>query len=268
MPRHLLTNLVWAALLLPGWAAAAELQPHSALYEIRLVRAAQSGRIEDAHGAVRIDWRESCTEWTVEQRFQLQLAMGDGTLSDSTTVYRSVESKDGRRYSFSSRTERDGELEEAYAGSVERATATAAATFRYEEPPGVALALPAGVAFPMQHQLALLEAAAKGGAQVDLPYFDGPRPADQPYEVNAILADRKRPAAEGTMKVRTAPFDRPWWPMQLAFFARNSRGATPDFEIGAEIQDNGVARMLRFDYGDLAISATAVAGETVARPAC
>ena len=53
------------------------LQPHSAVYEVKLIRANQSARIEDARGVVRIDWRESCTSWTVSQRFQMVMALAD-----------------------------------------------------------------------------------------------------------------------------------------------------------------------------------------------
>lgn len=273
MPRHQLTNAhyaaaIGAALLLPVGAWAVELQPHSAVYEVRLTKAAASTQIEDARGVVRIDWRESCSEWTVEQRFQLVLALGDGSTSSSTTVYRSSESKDGRRFRFESRTERDGELEENVVGEVERATATAAATVRYEEPPGLSIALKEGAAFPMQHQLALIEAAAKGTGTVDRPYFDGPRPEDQPYAVNAVLGLAPHPSSEGALKLQDAPFDRPWATMELAFFPNNSTGATPAFELKAEIQDNGIARAMWFDYGAMAISAIALGGETVARPRC
>ena len=249
-------------------AAAFTLQPHSAVYDVRLIRASQSSRIEDARGVVRIDWRETCQNWAISQRFQLVMALADGNTSEAITEFTSVESKDARRYSFESSTVRDGRLVESWKGEVARAGPDKPTTAIYQDPPGETVALAGGVVFPMQQMAALLALAEKGGGQEDMAYFDGPRPLDSPFATHNVVSERKRPATEGARGVTAAPFDRPWWPMRLAFYERSSQAAEPGFEIGAEILDNGVARLLLFDYGDFAISATAVAGELAERPRC
>ncbi|MSO71431.1 MAG: DUF1849 family protein [Alphaproteobacteria bacterium] len=249
-------------------ARAFTLQPHSAVYEVRLLRASQSSRIEDARGVVRIDWRETCQSWAVSQRFQLVMVLADGNTTESKTEFRSVESKDARRYSFESTTERDGRQVESWKGEVERAGPDAQATAIYSAPPGEKLTLPGGTMLPMQQMAALLALAEKGGGQIDMAYFDGPRPLDSPFTTHNVVSDKRRLLAEATKGATTAPFDHPWWPMRLAFFERGSQAAEPGFEIGAEILDNGIARLLQFDYGDFAIEAIAVAGELAERPHC
>jgi EipB-like len=260
--------LATGASIFPASIQAFTLQPHSAVYEVRLIRASQSSRIEDARGVVRIDWRETCQSWTVSQRFQLVIAMADGNTSEALTEFRSVESKDGRRYSFESTTDRDGRQVENWKGEVERAGPDAPATALYSAPAAESLPLPGGTVFPMQQMAALLALAERGGGQVDMAYFDGPRPFDSPFLTHNVVSDKKRSLAEAVQGVTTAPFDRPWWPMRLAFYERGSQTPEPGFEIGAEILDNGIARLLQFDYGDFAIAATAVAGEVAERPRC
>lgn len=263
-----MAGVALAAGLFAGPATAITLQPHSAVYEVRLLRAAQSSRIEDARGVVRIDWRETCKSWAVSQRFQLVITLADGNITESNTEFRSVESKDARNYSFESTTERDGREVENWKGEVERAGPNAQGMAVYSAPAGENLTLPGGTMFPMQQMVALLSLAEKGGGQIDMPYFDGPRPLDSPFATHNVVSEKRRTVAEANQGTTMPPFDRPWWPMHLAFFERGTQAAEPGFEIGAEILDNGIARTLQFDYGDFAIMATAVAGELAERPHC
>ena len=71
--------------------AAIELSPHRAIYVVKLLKTKSGGSVADAHGAVFLEWRESCVGWTVEQRFNLQLAMEGGQDVETSITFSSFD---------------------------------------------------------------------------------------------------------------------------------------------------------------------------------
>ena len=59
-------------------AAAPVIAPHRAVYDLSLVKAADSGRISQAHGKLEFEWADACTSWTVSQRIHVRLIATGG----------------------------------------------------------------------------------------------------------------------------------------------------------------------------------------------
>ena len=62
--------------------------------------------------------------------------------------------------------------------------------------------------------------------------------------------------------------NQPSWLIRLAFFPPGARESQPEYEIGAEILANGIARSMTLDYGDFAIDARLLQLEALPRPKC
>ncbi len=247
---------------------AGELAPHRALYELSLTSAQPQSDFIDIEGGMSVDWTLTCDGWAVEQLYVSNASLRTGMTFASEIRYSSFESADGRTFRFTSVTRRNGEVAERATGGVLREDDRARATANYMQPPDLELELPAGTMFPMQHLEAILAVAEAGEQQLVAPYYDGPRPEDTPFEASALILGERRSPQEGAGADRGPPMDRPWWQVRIAFFPRAGSTPDPDFELSVDLQDNGIARALVFDYGEIIVSGDLVAVEAYERPDC
>ncbi len=230
-------------------AAAIELAPHRAFYELHLNKLDEGSGIAAAEGALAVDWSRSCEGWTVDQRLALDVEENSGERSRTEIVFSSFESLDGLTYSFISKTTRNGRVTHEYRGEANREQIGGAATAHYTVPEGASRELPAGTVFPMEHLRLVLNAAARGENRLFRSYFDGPRPAESPFGSNALILGGPLGGDEGAGSGLGPITEHPWWPVRIAFFPSSNLEAEPDFELAANLQDNGVVRRYLFDYG-------------------
>jgi hypothetical protein len=94
--------------------------------------------------------------------------------------------------------------------------------------------------------------------------FDGAT-AEGASLVSALIG-RALPAPEAATD---ALLKRPGWGMRMAYFGIDKADtAEPDYEIGMDLQDNGVARGIRLDYTDFSIKGTLEKLEPLPKPPC
>ena len=263
--------IVSAALLATAsWSAAAatSLAPHQAFYSIKLRSADQGSNISSAKGVMRQEWNQSCEGWAVSQRMLLNLEASIGAAVSTEVHFSSFESTDSSEYNFTSRTVTNGEVTDEYRGRASRAEPGAEVEASYSVPVGESRLMPANTVFPMEHTRQLLAAADSGESRLSLPFFDGPRPQDSPFEANALILGEARAASEGTGAGLGPITERRWWSVRVAFFPGGSNDPEPDFELAADFQDNGVVRAYQFDYGDFILEAELVRIEAHEVPAC
>jgi hypothetical protein len=58
------------------------------------------------------------------------------------------------------------------------------------------------------------------------------------------------------------------WPMRLAYYTHGGSEELPQVEIGADVQDNGVARRIVFDYGTFTVESTMTSIDALPPPDC
>ena len=244
-------------------APEAQVVPHRAVYSMSLASAKNSSGVIAAHGALAFEWGDSCDGWTIEQRYKLQLVFAQDVEVEITTNYITWESKDGTAYRFTVRKTKNGKPEEEISGSAEL-DGTKGGTADFRLPAKNAMKLPAGTIFPTQHTLLLLERARAGDRMVPRVVFDGAT-AEGASLVSALIG-RALPAPD---TARDPLLKRPGWTMHMAYFGINKANtAVPDYEIGMELQDNGVARGIRLDYTDFSIKGTLEELELLQKPPC
>jgi hypothetical protein len=148
------------------------MNPHQALYEVRLSRLHQSNALAAAKGQMSYRVEDTCDGWNTSQKFNLVFVYTEAQSAMITSDYNTYESKDGRHYQFSTRRSRDGEVTEEILGKVER-DALGNGTVIYQKPKKVSAVLDTDVLFPVQHTLSLLRAAQEGKKWFSFPVFDG-----------------------------------------------------------------------------------------------
>jgi len=249
----------------PAAAAGVELVPYRAIYSMKLVGSRSGSAMADVRGAMYVEWSESCDGWAVTQRVRLTLVTTEEDDAETDTNYSSWESKDGRNYRFTMRSLRDGRLTEELRGDANLAENAGPGEARFTMPSGTQFALPKAAVFPTEHTLQLIEAARAGASYLSRVIFDGAS-LDGPLEVNAVIGALVEAAAPADgANVLTAGRS---WRMRLAFFPVNSQTATPDYEVGVRLFENGIADAFLLDYGAYSVLASLEKLEALPRPRC
>lgn len=238
------------------------LVPHRAVYELRLDSVADRSQMVAAGGDMAVSWEASCEGWTIDQRYRLAFSYAEGSDVELVTSYASWEARDGRNFSFTSRTTLNGVLEEEIRGHAALMPDGGIAQYRLPEERDQPL--PAGTYFPSHHTRELLRRAEVGDSTFSTPLFDGTRP-DGLTEVSAVIG--AVPTAEAWLEERPDILaGRAYWPVQLAFFDPDQTDPEPDHEVGFRLYRGGIVDGLVINYGDFVLRGRAAAIEALPMP--
>ena len=251
-------------------AGAADLRPHSALYELDLAAARGGSEIAALSGSMALEWADACDGWTVSQNIRMAITNRDGASFENVIRFSSFENRAGDRFRFSMKWTAAGETVEEFAGRAENGPD--GGDVALTAPEGESLRLPAGTLFPTAHLFRLVEAAAGGERRFARAVFAGTG-RDSLHEVVAFFGreiaagERPLPRAADRPALRELAGLRSW-PVSLAYYPVDSREPRPDFEVAYRLLENGVAGDLSLDYGDFAMNAALVEVEFPPPPAC
>lgn len=253
------------------------IQPHRAMYSIKLSGTRNGSRVSDISGRMLFSWADDCHAWNVEQKMQLRFFYSEGEVSDTVSDLVSREAKDGTSFNF--HTRRTGEEKDnnetfhGYANLNVGPDGLGAGEAVYSGDNEKRMSL-AGMLFPAHHTLQLLEHARKGDKFFSVNVFDG---ADAkgfneissfisaPLETNATIekaSTGKDAGKENKLLAVKA------WPIRMAFFAPNSETGSPDYEMDMVLLDNGIIKTMTIDYGDYSMTADLVEVKALGAPKC
>lgn len=256
------TALIATALLAATPAAAWEIAPHRAIYELDLASVRMGSQVSDVGGQMLFLWEDSCDGWTVEQRYRTSYLFAEGGEVQQWMTYATWESKDGHDFNFSVRNVTGGVTDEEVRG-IARIAGDGGGTVEFRLPESREEALPRGTLFPTAHTLRLLEEAEAGARFFIALLFDGTE-MDGLSEISAVIGDQQ----PVTATTENALLQRPSWPVQLAFFSVSEGTAEPTYEMSVTLYDNGVVDGMLINYGDFVIRATLLELEPIDRPDC
>lgn len=255
--------LIMSALCMAGPVQAAGeaivMAPHRAVYEMTLANTRGGSSVTQVSGRMVYELTGSvCEGYTQNMRFVTQMVnqSGGNTLTDLRSS--SWEEGTGRRFRFNSSQFRDEKSTEVTAGD---ATRNAANDVKVDltKPGKRELTLPGRVYFPVQHSIALIEAARSGKTSFRADLYDGSEKGEKVYDtVTAIgkqLRTQPQPAKRVTGKNVERMDNSTAWPVSIAYYETKSdnRDAVPVYELSFLFLENGVSRNLLIDYGDFAI---------------
>jgi hypothetical protein len=245
----------------PTWAAAdpVVLAPHRAVYEMTLATARGGAGVTAVSGRMVYELTGSaCEGYTQNMRFVTQMTNQSATATVTDLRSSSWEEGTGKRFRFSSSQFRDEKPTEATAGDAARANGADAAKVELTKPVKKDVSLPPRVYFPIQHSIALINAARAGKRLFRAALYDGSEKGEKVYDTISVIG-RVVPAG-GNRKLPQVPNAERLdgvaaWPVSIGYFEPNSDriDAVPVYELTFWFFENGVSRKLFIDYGEFAI---------------
>lgn len=254
--KRLLLASVFATLSAQAMASA--VVPHRAIYDLEMIRTAQSGNIGGVTGRMAYEITGSeCDGWTVSFRLvnQFQYKEGESRLIDTQSS--SWETGDGREMNYSQKEFIDSKQGDEKRLAVSRAAKDAEGEGKIILPKESSFKISSETIFPMRHQLRLMDAAAKGETRDVSLIYDGSED-DKPVRAITTIGkkvdagtskdDASNPNASGLQKL-------PSWPVSIGYYSTDESSAeTPLYQINFDMYENGVSTGLVMDYGNFALS--------------
>jgi hypothetical protein len=243
----------------------AKVQPHRAIYSLKLKAVDPSGGVADANGAIAYELRADCQRWLTKHSFVLSIVRQDERERSIRTDYTSWETKDGLGFGFETRTRTDGRETELRTGR---------ATLERIGGPGKAVIeskgsrrevdLPAGTDFPTWHILELLAAGRAGEKIVWRNTFDGSGDG----KVNGVFAVLSKEAPASSIEPASL-FGYPSLRMHLTFFDPPGEGKErPTYKVDMTVNEASVTTAITMKYKDFSLVSKIEKIESLPRPSC
>ena len=254
--------LVAAALPGPVSAAGGEivLAPHRAVYEMSLATSRGGSGVTAVTGRMVYELTGSvCEGYTQTMRFVTQMVNQGGNTVLTDLRSSSWEEASGKRFRFNSSQFRDEKATDVTAGDAARANTSGDVKVELTKPAKKDLSLSSRVYFPVQHSIALLQAASAGKSLFRADLYDGSEKGEKVYDTVSVVgrlrssgANRKLPLVKNAQVLDTIAV----WPVSIGYFEPKSdqQDAVPVYELSFLFFANGVSRKLYIDYGEFAIN--------------
>jgi hypothetical protein len=264
--RTLLAVAALVALLAPMGAVPASaagngifLAPHRAIYEMTLATTRGGSGVTSVAGRMVYELTGSvCEGYTQNMRFVTSMVNQNGSTVVTDLRSSSWEEGNAKRFRFNSSQFRDEKATEVTSGDAARPNTAGDVKVELTKPAKKDLSLRSGVYFPIQHSIALIDAARAGKTSFRADLFDGSEKGEKVYDTVSAIG---RPlASDGNAKLRAVKnSDRldhlAAWPVSIGYFEPGSdrSDAVPVYELSFLFFENGVSRKLLIDYGEFAI---------------
>lgn len=259
-----LAGVLSATLIATGLppSAAAALLPHVAHYRLSHHHSDADSRVRAVKGLMEVRFEISCDGYRIDQYLGFNVLSDDDSRLEHLAYLSSFEDADGKDFWFDARSYENRRLTEELGG---RATieASGEGEARYTRPQEVSQDLPAGTMFPVGYLRNVIDAARAGRKSVRLTVFDGSS-KDNPYEISTFIGAVEEQSSEEIRALEGSVH----WPMRLAYFRVDATGLAPEFEMSADVYENGVIGNMIYDYGSFAIGVTLEKVEALPRPEC
>jgi EipB-like len=247
------------ALARPAAGEAIVLAPHRAIYEMTLAAARNGAGVSSVVGRMAYDLTgSSCEGYTQGMRFVTRMTNQNGNTVVTDLRSSTWEDGTGKRFRFDSSQYRDEKATEITAGDAARPGASDEVKVELTKPAKKNIALPARVYFPMQHTIALINAAKANKTSFRADLYDGSEKGEKVYDTVAAIgraqasgANRKLPQIKNGERL----IGQRAWPVSIAYFEPGSdrSDALPVYELAFLMFENGVSRSLYIDYGEFAL---------------
>jgi hypothetical protein len=264
MQRLGLSLLLAALLVGAAPARAVDVTPHRATYEMTLAKSQPASGITSAEGRMIFEWGDGCDGWVVQQHYDLTMGYEETGESKVSIAFVTWESKDGLHYRYNVRKLRDGQPDEDLKGEASVPDSDKPGEAVFSRPEDKRVPLEPHTLFPTGHTLALVKAAIAGETFVARKVFDGGTVAGAD-QVSAGVG----PMHEADPNDPEPLLRKRWWPVRMAFFGADSGdNAQPDYELGMDLQEDGIARNMTLDYGTFTVRAKLAKIEKLPPPRC
>ena len=242
-------------------ARAVDILPHQAVYDMTLGRTSSDAGVSSVQGTLMLTWEDGCGEWVISQRLFLMISRDDVSFT-TTSAFDTRESKDGLNFTYEDTTIREPGGPEYAQGSARLIAPGSQGSLVIEAPEAGQYILPEGAVFPTTQMVDVLDRAEAGERIMSHLVYDGTDGATM-FDVATVIADPSLQAVE-----EAAGGEVMVWPMRFAYYEYNTTDPLPQVEIGADVQANGIARQISFDYGNFTVETALVSIEGLPAADC
>jgi hypothetical protein len=239
--------------------SAVQFRPHRAVYDITFDHATPGSGVADMSGRMVYEMTgTTCGEYAQNMRFVTRMTNQEGVAQVNDLRTSSFEELATHRLRFSSSQYENQKLSEASQGSAGPGNGSTFTEVKLTKPAKKTVKLPSDIYFPIQHSLALVEAARAGHSQFTANLYDGSDRGEKFYETSAVIGPRAEPGSVA-MPAKVANVDKldglTSWPIAIGYFEPGPTrlDALPTYELSFRFYENGVSSRLYIDYGDFAI---------------
>jgi hypothetical protein len=238
---------------------AAFLAPHRAIYELSLAAIRGGAGMSSVVGRMAYDLTGSvCEGYTQNMRFVTRMTNQSSNAVVTDLRSSTWEDARGKRFRFDSSQYRDEKATENTMGDAARPSASEDIKVELTKPAKKNISIPSRVYFPVQHTIALLNAAKAGKSSFRADLYDGSEKGEKVYDTVAAIG-RAQPAGSNRQLPQVRNAERlnglRAWPVSIAYFEPGSgkQDALPVYELSFLMFENGVSRKLYIDYGEFAL---------------
>ncbi len=256
-------------------AAAADLPPYEATYELRLTRASATYGPRAAVGWHQYRVAETCDGWETKSHILVDLTFREEQTYTNERFFTSWEAKSGTLYKFAVQTTKNGNTVEAFKGTATMNAKGGQAVYEPLTDPArkdvkkVTLPLPPGTLLPLAHARALLAHAQAGDALFRSVVMNGSY-STGPRVLSVAIGPRHGEFLPGPA---TPEFDpkllaTPNWQISTAAFNLGEKRDVPNTETAIQIHDTGIVQNFEQTFFDYALSAHLSRLQRLEKPVC
>jgi EipB-like len=238
------------------------LVPHRAIYDLSLGDTRGNSQVAGVQGRILYDFDgNACQGYSLEFRQVSELDTGEGKESTSDLRSTTWEDAAAKSFKFTSQNFVDESLVDSVDGHAEHdATKTAV---DLDKPQQRNLDLDAGVVFPTEHMVRVINAARAGKTILDFPVYDGSETGDKVFDTLTVIgrkiaADDHSHDHDDAAATEPKLAGVPRWPVTISYFEKDkpedSGEEPPSYSIGFELYENGISRALTLDYNDFVVT--------------
>ena len=242
-----------AAMAQPALAAAVQLAPHRAIYELAARPGATFGSSGALRGLLTYELTDACDGWTVNQKAGIDVVPAEGETTRYEWSQATWEAKDFSAYRYVIKEGQAGGASQQRRGELRFDKPGGEGTLTTEQPSRAEGRIPPAL-LPVQHTLALIEHAGAGDIVFTADLFDAT--VDQkPVQISASFGPtgKKWTSRGGKFTPLETVASRH---VDFAFFVANLPDGTPDFEQSVQLFDNGVVGQVDFEFAGLQVEGT------------
>jgi len=232
--------------------------PHRAVYDIALSRTGAASGVNELDGRLVYELKGSaCAGYEQAMRFVTRTSTQSGELQVTDLRTTSWEDAPSRRLRFTSRNYQNAKLSEETQGDARRAEPSRPAVVEIVKPSRSEGDLPANVYFPVQHSVAVIEAARKGSLMLTADLYDGSDNGRKVYATHTVIGLEGKPGSRafpGLADSGARLAETTSWPVSISYFdKKGGKGdAVPNYEMSYRFHENGVTSELTIDHGEYA----------------
>ena len=235
------------------------LAPHRAIYELTLATTRGGTGVSSVAGRMAYDLTGStCEGYTQNMRFVTRMTNQSGNAVVTDLRSSTWEDARGKRFRFDSSQYRDEKATDTTVGDAARPGTSEDIKVELTKPAKKNISIPSRVYFPVQHTIALLNAAKATKTSFRADLYDGSEKGEKVYDTVAAIG-RAQGAGSNRQLPQIKSAERldglKGWPVSIAYFEPGSgkQDALPVYELSFLMFENGVSRKLYIDYGEFSL---------------